>query len=556
MDEETITSPKTVLLTSVVGPLGPAHGDGPSVGYELLHGQITRAQGIFSPRAVHVNFSLNYIAENIGGPAVVLQYPMKNDLIRELKRNSYDYIGISFIMALFHRLKETVEIIRKYAPKSQIVLGGYGTILPDDVLAPWGDHICREEGVAFFRRLLERPEIPMPYKHPKVLSTLKVFSMEVSRTGMIFAGLGCPNGCDFCCTSHFFKRKHVRLLPEGKDIFNVIESYLEDDPDMSFVILDEDFLLSKPRAMAFRDAVLRSGKALSIFVFSSVKAISQYTVEEILEMGIDGFWIGYEGTRSGYAKQQGRPTADIFKEFRQHGITILASMILGFDYQNREVVAEELTGLMALKPSFSQFLIYGPTPGTPFYDRIMKENLLRDDLAADKLTYYRKCDGFAAMVKHPTMSPKEIEDLQRWCYDEDFARLGPSLFRTVESWLLGYQKLKDSPNPMLRRRADRFAREVRNAYPIFGVGKWFGPNRAVRQWIADLERRVKAEFGPATFSERLMSVGAFPAAIWTYITLKLGIFQHPKVRRTVYGASEVDALLESIKIRVEEPALP
>lgn len=556
MEEATVTSPKTVLLTSVVGPLGPAHGDGPSVGYELLHGQITRAQGIFSPRAVHVNFSLNYIAENIGGPAVTLQYPTKNDLIRELKQNSYDYIGISFIMALFHRLKETVEIIRKYAPKSQIVLGGYGTILPDDVLAPWGDHICREEGVGFFRRLLERPEIPMPYKHPKILSTLKVFSMEVSRTGMIFAGLGCPNGCDFCCTSHFFKRKHVRLLPEGKDIFNVIESYLEDDDKMSFVILDEDFLLSKPRAMAFRDCVIKSGKALSIFVFSSVKAISQYTVEEILEMGIDGFWIGYEGTRSGYAKQQGRPTADIFREFREHGITILASMILGFDYQNPEVVAEELAGLMEVKPSFSQFLIYGPTPGTPFYDRIMKDNLLRDDLVADKLSYYRKCDGFAAMVKHPTMSPKQIEDLQRWCYDEDFQRLGPSLFRTVESWLLGYQKLKDSPNPMLRKRAERFAREVRNAYPIFGVGKWFGPNRAVRKWIADLEKRAYATFGKPTLSERLMSYGAFPAAIWTAITLKLGIFQHPKVRRTVYGASEVDSLLESLKMRVEEPALP
>ena len=28
-------------------------------------------------------------------------------------------------------------------------------------------------------------------------------------------------------------------------------------------------------------------------------------------MGIDGFWIGYEGTRSGYAKQQGRPVEEI-----------------------------------------------------------------------------------------------------------------------------------------------------------------------------------------------------------------------------------------------------
>ena len=32
-----------VLLTSICRPIGPAHGAGDSVGYEVLHGQITRA---------------------------------------------------------------------------------------------------------------------------------------------------------------------------------------------------------------------------------------------------------------------------------------------------------------------------------------------------------------------------------------------------------------------------------------------------------------------------------------------------------------------------------
>ena len=59
---------KKVLLTSVCRPLGVKHGDAPSVGYELLHGQVTRAQGMFSPRAVHVQFALEYIAENLDAP--------------------------------------------------------------------------------------------------------------------------------------------------------------------------------------------------------------------------------------------------------------------------------------------------------------------------------------------------------------------------------------------------------------------------------------------------------------------------------------------------------
>ena len=73
---------KRVLLTSICRPLGPRHGDGESVGYELLYGQVTRAQGLFSPRATHVHFSLEYVAENLDAPTTVLQYPSKRELIR------------------------------------------------------------------------------------------------------------------------------------------------------------------------------------------------------------------------------------------------------------------------------------------------------------------------------------------------------------------------------------------------------------------------------------------------------------------------------------------
>jgi radical SAM superfamily enzyme YgiQ (UPF0313 family) len=517
--------------------MGPQYGDAPSVGYELLYRQVTRAQGIFSPRTVNVFFGLDYIAENLDAPTVVLQYPSKRELIKELKKG-YDYVGVSFIMALMHKMKEVVALIRQYAPNSKIVLGGYGTVLKDDVLKPYGDFICREEGVAYFRRLLGEPEIPMPYKHPLIVSWLKVFGWKVSGTGKIFAGLGCPNGCDFCCTSHFFSRKHIKLLPTGRDIYNVVERYHDLDPSLVFLIIDEDFLLNKKRAMEFRECVLAGGKRPSIFAFSSIKAISQYKVEEILEMGIDGFWIGYEGTRSNYAKQQGRPVDEILTEFREHGITVLASMIVGFEYQTPEIVAQELDGLMKLKPSLGQYLIYGPVPGTPFHERVIKENLLQDIYTTEKDLFYRRADGFRTMMKHPTLSPAQIEDMQRWCFEQDFQRLGPSIYRVLETRFLGYLKLKDSPNPVLRQKAEYFARELRYAYPVFLAGRLLGPNATIRKWIGDLEKRIHAELGKPAFAQQFKSVMAVGAALWTGITLKLDLFQHPKLQRTTYRLPE------------------
>jgi len=542
---------KRVLLTSVCRPLGTRHGDAESVGYELLHCQVTRAQGIFSPRSHHVHFGLEYIAENLEAPTTVLQYPSQRELIRELRRG-YDVVGVSFLIAGFHRLKEVVALIRRHSPASQIVLGGYGTVLSDDLLRPLADQICREEGVGFMRRLLGEPEIPLPHRHPMIVNPFRIFGMNVSETGVVLAGLGCPSGCDFCCTSHFFKRKHIRLLPTGADIHRVIERYHETSPGMSIIILDEDFLLNRKRAMEFRDCVVRSGKPLSIFAFASIRAISQYQVSEILEMGIDGVWIGYEGTRAGYAKQSGRPVEEIFREFREHGIKVLASMIVGLPYQTPTIIEEELAGLLALEPTFTQFMIYGPSPGTPFYQRVVDEGLFHPEVAADPELFCRKGSGFYALVKHPAMEPAEIEAAQHRCFEEDFRRLGPSIFRTVETWLLGARTLAASTSPILRLKAESIARELRQAYPIFLAGRLFGPTAEVRRSIADLERQVHDELGPPTLKERLASFAVLGLAVWTGLTLKLDLFQHPRLIRHTFRMPE-DPSVPLLQLRVDSP---
>ena len=125
---------KKVLLTSVCRPLGPAHGDAPSVGYELLHGQVTRAQGMFSPRSLHLHFSLEYVAENLEAACVVLQYPSKRELIAELKKG-YDFVCVSFLLAVFHRMKEVVELVREARARGSAVVGIFHDERVRDVVA-------------------------------------------------------------------------------------------------------------------------------------------------------------------------------------------------------------------------------------------------------------------------------------------------------------------------------------------------------------------------------------------------------------------------------------
>ena len=203
----------TVLLSSVCQPFGEKAGDSFAVSAEGSH-QLMWAQGVFRPRATTNQWGIDFIAQNIAAPTVTLHYPTMKQFIAELEEG-YDYVGIAFVASTLHKMIPMAEAIRAHAPASRIVLGGYGTALGEEHLAPYADHICMGEGVAFMRELLGEAQ-GTPLVQPVITQRQSMFSVPLlGRVGYVFAGLGCPNGCDFCATSHYFKRKHIRILPDG-----------------------------------------------------------------------------------------------------------------------------------------------------------------------------------------------------------------------------------------------------------------------------------------------------------------------------------------------------
>src|SRR3972149_2814680 len=97
-----------ILFTTVCRPFGGA-GEGDSVGAELFHAQVTRAQGMFSLRQVIRCWALDYLAANLNTPSVVLHYPSERELLRELKRGGYTHVGINFVVATFHKVRRMVR---------------------------------------------------------------------------------------------------------------------------------------------------------------------------------------------------------------------------------------------------------------------------------------------------------------------------------------------------------------------------------------------------------------------------------------------------------------
>ena len=106
---------------------------------------MTRAQGAFSPRAVHLQYGLEYIAANLDTPVVTLHYATDEAFVEELRSGGYSHVGIAFNLSTAHKMRSMCELVRQHAPQASIILGGYGTTLPDEELLRHGDVICRGE---------------------------------------------------------------------------------------------------------------------------------------------------------------------------------------------------------------------------------------------------------------------------------------------------------------------------------------------------------------------------------------------------------------------------
>lgn len=521
---------RKLLLSSVCKPFGPEHGDGFGVSYEGSH-QILWAQGLFRPRATTTQWGIDFIAENLRIPATTLHYPTLEQFKKEI-RKGYEYIGIAFVSPTFHKMIPMVEAIRRLAPASKIILGGYGTSL-GDCLKPYADYICRGEGVKFMRNLLGEPDEEQ-IRQPSITQTSQLFSLPLGRLGYVFAGLGCPNGCDFCATSHYFKRQHIKFLPDGPSILDAIRRLRGKYPGLeNFWISDEDFLLNESRGRGFLDAVRKSGlPPLSLNVFSSVKALSKYAVSELVEMGIDWVWMGFEGLRSGYSKLEGRPYRDLIADLHGHGISVLASMIIGFDYQTPEIIREEFEELLSLKPTMCQFLIYGPAHGTPAYDKMKAEDRLLPEVYDD----HSKQDGFTLGFKHPHIGQEEVSAIQRGLFKEEFERLGPSVFRTVDDWLTGYLNLRNHPDGRVRAKAAKYARDAHRAMMVLPASrKYLNPASARR--LEELQLKLAEHTGPMSFRERMGALLAPLMLRYTSFKLRHNLWQQPKfTRKTFRGA--------------------
>jgi radical SAM superfamily enzyme YgiQ (UPF0313 family) len=493
-----------VLLSSVFGPYAQDDEYGSSTinPMELYHNQVTRVQGAFSLRMFHRSFGLLMIKENIDAPCTLLDFPDLDCFIETISNNHYDIIGISSIIPNVGKVKKMCELIRTYQPQAKIVVGGHICNMDDIDEILNTDYIVRGDGIEWFRRYLTQ-DMSKAVKHPAVSSATKtrILGHTLSNNpgdtaAIVVPSVGCPMGCNFCSTSALFggKGKFKNFFESGKELYGVMADLEEKLKTTSFFILDENFLLHRERALSLLEQMKKHDKSWALYVFSSARVISSYTIEQLVDLGISWVWMGLEGKQSQYAKLAGINTRELVTDLQEHGIRVLGSSIIGLEEHTPKNISHVIDYAVSHSVDFHQFMLYTANHGTPLHAQLKKKGTL---LPPEKFKISDSHGQFRFNHIHPHIPAGDEEKLLLNAFEQDFKTNGPSLFRLIRTTLKGWKRYQTYPDKRVRNRYLQEVKPLRSMYAgaIWAMKKWYRQEKDLHQQLDDLLRDIYNTLG-------------------------------------------------------------
>jgi hypothetical protein len=518
-----------LLLTGVVKPYGVDEDFGEALcTMELLNNQVTREQGIHSPRSNNLSFGLYMMAENIYVPSTVLDFPSWKDFTQEIDKGDYSHVGISFIVPNVMKARRMVEYIRQQRPEIKIILGGHGAAIPDLKNVIDYDEVCRGEGIAWLRKYFgEDPQREII--HPAIQTSVnkRIYGAPIiEQAGIIIPGVGCQNSCRFCATSHKFDRKYTPFLKSGRDIFAACYKAERELSVTDFGLMDENFCKQPARAIELLKEIENADKPYTFATFSSAETIKTLGVDFLTRLGVNFLWIGVESKANVFEKTHGIDVKSMIAELQTHGVTVLASAILFMEHHDKQTIEDDIEWAIDLESDLLQFMHFTPVPGTRLYKEYAEAGILLEDMP------WQKQHGQDTIAfEHPHFSQEESFEYLKNAFIRKYQAHGPSVLNMARTALQGYRTVsreiiqhqmsglawdpatlrysRKTASPLdsfMRLRLEKMKHGALKFRPILSVMKQYAPNAAAARKAQMVIEEFQKTFGSMTLKEQALGL--------------------------------------------------
>jgi radical SAM superfamily enzyme YgiQ (UPF0313 family) len=253
-----------------------------------------------------------------------------------------------------------------------------------------------------------------------------------------------------------------------------------------------------------------NGKSWSLYVFSSANAVSQYSMRQLVELGVSWVWLGLESVKGRYSKLKGIDTMSLTRELQENGIRVHGSTIVGLEHHTRENITEEIEGAIDYEADCHQFMLYTAMPGTPLHAEMQARGEILDGVELPDIHGQYKFN-----FRHSSIPRDDSKSILDWAFRRDFERNGPSLYRMTRTMMAGWKRYRNDEDPRVRARFAMEGQQLTKGWgaALYAMEKYLRrTNREVGAKIRELRLEIEREGGRAA---RLVHHVAGPVLLWS-----------------------------------------
>ncbi len=351
----------------------------------------------------------------------ILYFEAESDGAEPKELYSCELVAISTFSAQIFEAYAIARRLRKAGVK--VAMGGlHVSALPDEA-ADHADYVIVGEGENTWPEVVKAAELGEASRvfRASEFEPVDVKSLPVPRYDLlgsrpynrytVQATRGCPWRCDFCASTVMLQMPYRRRPVE--QIARDIRAIQRMNPQAFVEFADDNTFVDK----AWGKDLCRALIPLKVKWFTETD-VSVADDPELLDLmrlaGCRQVLIGLEspsaGPLQGVEQRANRKArwasryAEAIRAIQYQGITVNACFILGLDGQKADAFREILEFVVQAEPFDVQITILTPFPGTPLYERLLREGRILEPGA------WHLCTLFDVNYQPSGMTPQELRE--------------------------------------------------------------------------------------------------------------------------------------------------
>jgi radical SAM superfamily enzyme YgiQ (UPF0313 family) len=288
---------------------------------------------------------------------------------------------------------------------------------PEQLLHKLDDVLQNKQSIAEVGNVATLDELPIPDWSPFAYSKFKI-NYDFSRfpTAYLQQSRGCTFKCNYC----------PYILVESKTRFRDPDAVIDEMKIgirrygfESFKFRDPLFGLNRKNVLALSDKIRQLPKKIQFSIETRIDLMRDQTLMELKRAGLTSITVGIETPDEDTLRRYRRAPIDDDRQqafivrCRELGIRTVAGFMVGFPDDTRASILNVLDYARKLNPTFANFNIVTPYPGTEFF-RDVRSQIADFD--------FGKYNVYQPVMKYKFLTSEQVADLHASCFDKFYFR--------------------------------------------------------------------------------------------------------------------------------------